>query len=143
MTKPVATPAAKTTTATSPVSTVAKPAAPVAVPTVEAKPATVSTPAPVVAKPTAPTVEPTVVVEPKKIDMNKQSIKDAIAKGKLIIKEGKSKADASMVIFEALKAEEKDVVIAAFVQGATLTPAGAVTYFYNCKRKAKKLAKSA
>lgn len=77
-------------------------------------------------------------VEPKKIDLNKPSIKEAIAKGKATIKEGKSKADAAMVIFEALKAEEKEVVIAAFVQGATLTEKGAVTYWYNCRRKAKK-----
>lgn len=82
-------------------------------------------------------------VEPKKIDLNKPSIKEAIAKGKALIKEGKSKADAAMEIFEALKAEEKDVVIAAFVQGATLTEKGAVTYWYNCRRKAKKSAKEA
>jgi hypothetical protein len=80
-------------------------------------------------------------VEPKKIDLNKQPIKDAIAKGKALIKEGKSKADAAMEIFVALKGEEKDVVIAAFVQGATLTEKGAITYWYNCRRKAKKLAK--
>ncbi len=78
------------------------------------------------------------VMEPKKIDLNKQPIKDAIAKGKALIKEGKSKAEAAMVIFEALKAEEKDVVIAAFVQGASLTEKGGVTYWYNCRRKAKK-----
>lgn len=82
-------------------------------------------------------------VEPKKIDLNKPSIKEAIAKGKAIIKEGKSKADAAMEIFVALKGEEKDVVIAAFVQGATLTEKGAVTYWYNCRRKAKKSAKEA
>ena len=76
--------------------------------------------------------------EPKKIDLGKAAIKEAIAKGKALIKEGKSKADAAMVIFEALKAEEKDVVIAAFVQGATLTEKGAVTYWYNCRRKARK-----
>jgi hypothetical protein len=70
--------------------------------------------------------------------MNKQSIKDAIAKGKELLKEGKTKADVAMVIFEALKAEEKDVVIAAFVQGAGLTEKGSVTYWYNCKRKAGK-----
>jgi hypothetical protein len=75
--------------------------------------------------------------------MNKPTIKEAITKGKALIKEGKSKAEAAMAIFVALKAEDKEVVIAAFVQGATLTPAGAVTYFYNCKRKAKKLAKAA
>jgi hypothetical protein len=81
--------------------------------------------------------------EPKKIDLNKPSIKEAIAKGKALIKEGKSKADAAMEIFVALKDEEKDVVIAAFVQGATLTEKGAVTYWYNCRRKVKKSAKEA
>lgn len=86
----------------------------------------------------ATTTAPTAPTEPKKIDLGKPQIKDAIAKGKALIKEGKSKADAAMVIFEALKAEEKDVVIAAFVQGATLTEKGAVTYWYNCRRKARK-----
>lgn len=79
--------------------------------------------------------------EPKKIDLTKPLIKEAIAKGKALIKEGKSKADAAMEIFVALKDEEKDVVIAAFIQGATLTEKGAVTYWYNCRRKAKKAGK--
>jgi hypothetical protein len=87
------------------------------------------------------TEAPAAAVVPKKIDLSKQSIKDAIAKGKALIKDGKSKADAAMEIFVALKDEEKDVVIAAFVQGATLTEKGAVTYWYNCRRKAKKTAK--
>lgn len=94
-------------------------------------------------QPEAKKVAKEIEAEPKKIDMNKPLIKDAIAKGKAMIKEGKSKADAAMVIFEALKDEEKDVVIAAFVQGATLTEKGAVTYWYNCRRKAKKAAKTA
>ena len=102
----------------------------------------VNTPA---AKAAAPEVKkdaaPSAAVEPKKIDLNKPSIKDAIAKGKALIKEGKSKADAATEIFVALKDEEKDVVIAAFIQGATLTEKGAVTYWYNCRRKAKKSAK--
>ena len=85
--------------------------------------------------------EPAAATEPKKIDLSKQPVKEAIAKGKALIKEGKSKADAAMEIFLALKDEEKDVVIAAFVQGATLTEKGAVTYWYNCRRKAKKSAK--
>jgi hypothetical protein len=88
------------------------------------------------------TTSPAPAVEPKKIDMNKQSIKDAITKGKTIIKEGKTKADAAMAIFDALKDEDKDVIVAAFVQGATLTDKGAVTYFYNCRRKSEKIAKS-
>lgn len=84
-----------------------------------------------------------VAAQPKKIDLGKAVIKEAIAKGRAVTKEGKSKAESAMVIFEALKDEEKDVVIAAFVQGATLTEKGAVTYWYNCRRKAKKAAKSA
>ena len=48
---------------------------------------------------------------------------------------------AAPELIEALKDEEKDVVIAAFVQGATLTEKGAVTYWYNCRRKAKKAAR--
>ena len=90
---------------------------------------------------TATATAPTPAVEPKKIDLGKPPIKEAIAKGKAIIKEGKSKADAAMVIFESLKTEDKEVVIAAFVQGATLTEKGAVTYWYNCRRKSKKAAK--
>ena len=105
-----------------------------------AKPTAVKAPAPVAAPAAAKAPAPAVAVEPKKIDMNKQSIKDAIAKGKALIKEGKSKADAAMVIYEALKAEDKEVIAAAFVLGATLTDRGSVTYFYNCRRKSKKAA---
>ena len=82
-----------------------------------------------------------VVNEPKKIDLNKPAIKEAITKGKAIIAEGKSKVDAAMAIYQALNTEEKEVIFAAFVQGATLTEKGAVTYFYNCRRKFKKLVK--
>lgn len=92
-------------------------------------------PATTAAKTTAATPA---AIEPKKIDMNIPAIKEAIAKGKALIKEGKTKADVAMVIYIALKAEDKDAVIAAFVQGAGLTDKGAVTYWYNCRRKAKK-----
>ena len=128
MNKAVTTPAAKSTNATAPVA--AKPTTPIA----PAKEATAV--APVKAETTAPVV----AAEPKKLDMSKQSIKDAIAKGKAIIKEGKSKADAAMVIFEALKDEEKEVVIAFFFNEAATTEKGSVTYWYNCRRKAKKAA---
>jgi len=124
MTKKITKPATKAAAKVAPAvakPTAVKPTAPVAAPATTTKPAPAAT-------------------EPKKIDMNKQSIKDAIAKGKALIKEGKSKADAAMVIYEALKAEDKEVIAAAFVQGADLTDKGAVTYFYNCRRKSKKTA---
>jgi hypothetical protein len=106
-------------------------------------PAAAKTPAPAAATPTTPTKPAPAAVEPKKIDLNKPSIKDAIVKGKTLLKEGKTKADVAMIIFEALKAEDKDTVIAAFVQGAGLTGKGSVTYWYNCKRKAGKTVKPA
>ena len=122
----------KITVPTKPAVTKAVPAvAPVAekpTVTVAATPAAATKPAPAAA------------VEPKKIDLNKPVIKDAIAKGKELLKEGKTKADVAMVIFNALKDEDKDTVIAAFVQGAGLTEKGSVTYWYNCKRKARKVA---
>jgi len=34
--------------------------------------------------------------------------------------------------------EDKDLVVAAFIKGASLTEKGALTYWYNCKRKAAK-----
>ena len=74
----------------------------------------------------------------KKVDLSKDSIKQAIAQGKALIKEGKSKADAARAIYALLKNESKEVVIAAFGAGATLTEKGSVTYWYNCKRKAEK-----
>ena len=122
MTKKITAPAAKSGTKVTPA--VAKPPVPAA-----ATPAAATKPA------SAPAV-----VEPKKLDLNKPSIKDAIAKGKELLKEGKTKADVAMVIFEALKAEDKETVIAAFVQGAGLTEKGSVTYWYNTRRKAKKVA---
>jgi hypothetical protein len=92
---------------------------------------------------TVQSTKSTATIEPKKIDLNKLVVKDIITKGKALIKDGKSKADVAMMIFEALKTEEKEVVIAAFVQGATLTEKGAVTYWYSCRRKAKKTSKPA
>lgn len=81
------------------------------------------------------------ITEPKKIDLNQPAIKDAIIMGKAALAEGKSKVDAAMVIYTELIKEDKDLIIAAFIQGAALTEKGAITYFYNCRRKHKKLKK--
>jgi transcriptional/translational regulatory protein YebC/TACO1 len=129
MTKKITVPAAKSATTKAPAA--------------KAAPTAVKKTAPAAATPATATKPAPAVVEPKKIDMNKQSIKDAIAKGKELLKEGKTKADVAMVIFSALKDEDKDTVIAAFVQGASLTEKGSVTYWYNCKRKARKVSPKA
>ena len=81
---------------------------------------------------------PETAPEPKKIDLSKPLVRQAVAQGQAILKEGKSKADAARAIYSALKDEDKDLIVAAFVEGATLTPKGALTYWYNCRRKAGK-----
>jgi hypothetical protein len=85
--------------------------------------------------PQAPAAAPPTI----KIDLDKPIVKEAIEQGRMLLKDGKSKADAARVIFSLLKDEEKNLIVAAFVDGATLTEKGALTYFYNCKRKQEKL----
>ena len=72
------------------------------------------------------------------LDLSSPAIQAAIQQGKAIIAEGKSKADAARAIYAAISNESKDVIVAAFVEGATLTPKGALTYWYNNRRKAAK-----
>jgi bisphosphoglycerate-independent phosphoglycerate mutase (AlkP superfamily) len=47
-----------------------------------------------------------------------------------------SKADVARKMFETIADEPREVIVQAFVDGAGLTPKGAQTYFYNCRRKA-------
>jgi hypothetical protein len=70
---------------------------------------------------------------------NPAAVKKAVALGKEIRKESeKTKADAARAMFELISGEPREIVIQAFTDGAGLTPKGAQTYFYNCKRKSKK-----
>jgi len=81
--------------------------------------------------------------EPIKIDLNRPEIRAAIDQGKAVLAEGKTKADAARAIFASIKDEPKEVMVAAFVEGATLTDKGALTYWYNVRRKAAKDAAAA
>jgi hypothetical protein len=76
--------------------------------------------------------------EPKAIDLSDPTIQTAITEGQALIKDGKSKADAARAIYDLLESQGKEVIVAAFVAGATLTEKGALTYWYNCKRKKAK-----
>lgn len=76
--------------------------------------------------------------EPKKINLSEPVIQNAISQGQALIKEGKSKADAARLIYDLLQSEGKDVIVATFIAGANLTEKGALTYWYNCKRKKEK-----
>ncbi|MDB5763586.1 MAG: hypothetical protein JWQ21_2581 [Herminiimonas sp.] len=73
-----------------------------------------------------------------KIDLNKPAIQQAIKQGLMLIADGKSKADAARAIYAVIKDEPKEVIVAAFIEGAVLTEKGALAYWYNCKRRASK-----
>ena len=70
-------------------------------------------------------------------------IRQAIDDGSALIAQGKSKADAAMAIFRLIGDCPQEAVIQAFIEGATLTPKGALTYWYNCKRKVARERKKA
>ncbi len=74
--------------------------------------------------------------KPTQVDaVSQDNIHQAIADGSALIAEGKSKADAAMAIFRLIGESSQETVVQAFVEGASLTPKGALTYWYNCKRK--------
>jgi hypothetical protein len=77
------------------------------------------------------------------VALDTPAIREAIEQGKALIATGKSKADAARAMFDKIKDETKDAIVAAFVEGASLTPKGALTYWYNCRRAASKQKKSA
>jgi molybdenum cofactor biosynthesis enzyme len=72
------------------------------------------------------------------------AFKAAIEKGNEVLAEGANKVTAALVIYDMIKNEHRDVICKAFVAGAKLTEKGALTYFYDIKRKEarKKPAKS-
>jgi hypothetical protein len=62
----------------------------------------------------------------------------AISNGLDVIAGGGSKADAARVIYEMIEDEERDVIVQAFIDGATVTVKGAPTYFYNVRRQVER-----
>ena len=68
---------------------------------------------------------------------NPAAVRKAIALGKDLRKQvDTSKADVARKMYEIISEEPREVIVQAFVDGAGLTPKGAQTYFYNCRRKA-------
>lgn len=62
-------------------------------------------------------------------------IAQAVAEGQALITEGKTKVEAAIAIYRHLNDSPQEVVLQAFIDGASLTPKGALTYWYNCRRK--------
>ncbi|OQW86132.1 MAG: hypothetical protein BWK72_18840 [Rhodoferax ferrireducens] len=73
---------------------------------------------------------------------NAELYQQAIEKGQAILKDEGSKAAAAREIYRMLQGEHRDVILKAFIDGATVTVKGAPTYFYNISRKFRKLAKA-
>jgi bisphosphoglycerate-independent phosphoglycerate mutase (AlkP superfamily) len=46
--------------------------------------------------------------------------------------------EVATAMYELIHEESREVIVRAFIEGANLTPKGAQTYFYNCKRKFRK-----
>jgi hypothetical protein len=70
---------------------------------------------------------------------NAAAVRKAIALGKEMRKvPDTSKANVARKMFETIAEEPREIVVQAFVDGAGLTPKGAQTYFYNCRRRVKK-----
>ena len=70
---------------------------------------------------------------------NAAKVKNAIDLGKSLKGKDKeiTKADITRQMWPLVKDETREVIVDAFVQGAGLTPMGAQTYFYNCRRDAE------
>lgn len=66
-----------------------------------------------------------------------KTTQDAIKTGQDLIKKETTKAETAMVMYRLLHEGgcDQETIVDAFVKGANLTPMGARTYFYNCKRK--------
>ncbi len=70
---------------------------------------------------------------------NPTNYKKAISLGKELSKEeGITKAEVARKMFELIGDENREIIAQAFVEGANLTPKGAMTYVYNIRRKMKK-----
>jgi len=63
------------------------------------------------------------------------TIQDAIKIGKDLIAKQTTKAQTAMVMYRLLHEGgcDQEVIVDAFIKGASLTPMGARTYFYNCR----------
>jgi hypothetical protein len=62
-------------------------------------------------------------------------IAQAIHDGQTLIAEGRPKVEAAMAIYRLLENSPQETILTAFIYGASLTPKGALTYWYNCRRK--------
>ena len=67
---------------------------------------------------------------------NPQKVKEAVALGKKLSKTPDiTKVSIANQMFALIHDESREVIAKAFMEGANLTEKGAMTYYYNCRRK--------
>lgn len=86
-------------------------------------------------KPVTAKTENTETTEEVMAEIDQALIDKAVEAGRNEIADGKSKIEAAMVIYRMLETVDQQTVIGALVKGASLTPMGATTYWYNCRRR--------
>lgn len=81
--------------------------------------------------------------KPAVIAINPANVKKAVALGRELFKSkpDATKAEVALAMYELLIGEPREIIAQAFVDGAGLTPKGAMTYVYNTKRKYAKASK--
>ena len=70
--------------------------------------------------------------------MDPERLKKALAIGLKTLKESGSKAAAARAIYELIHMESRDVILQAFIDGATVTVKGSPTYYHTISRKFKR-----
>ncbi len=67
-----------------------------------------------------------------------ERLKKALAIGLKTLKDSGSKAAAARAIYELIHMEPRDVILQAFIDGATVTVKGSPTYYHTISRKFKR-----
>jgi len=67
---------------------------------------------------------------------NPRKVEEAVALGKKLLKTPEiTKVSVANQMFALIHDEPREVIAKAFMDGANLTEKGAMTYYYNCRRK--------
>ena len=72
------------------------------------------------------------------VPIDEAAINEAVTAGRSVLERGHPKIDAAMLIYELLEHLPQETVVKAFIDGAGLTSKGALTYWYNCRRRLKR-----
>lgn len=69
------------------------------------------------------------------VPLDADRLKQALSIGLKTLKDSGSKAAAARAIYDLIHMESRDVILQAFIDGATVTVKGAPTYYHTISRK--------